>query len=430
MSKAVALILVFLAMISSMAVMAPESDSDAPLEVVMTDGIRWFRTAEPVDAAPSGHHPGTMYLSKDPDDPLMKAYLYGEATRDDLVEKGRGVEAPCYVFCHEGYLDRVPGNPEFVEMDSPPTVYLYMAEGTCRFVPSIQTSGRVLISGNGGAITSFSDVLDVTAWRDGTYEMLLRDCPYHCVRFTLVSGDARVLPHESGTVAHEMCTISRWVRGTCDVEPGSYSFSCYAFPEGSAEDVRFRTEVAEEFMTDVPNWAKSTRTTPTVVEKTTRMAFYDLKSSDAMVVSYRQSGFAHQIHPSECEVIRPNLPEHLYLFAPANEHVSFALTYDMSCGSMMLSLPDGKRLIASDSRYDMVFSESTTLDFTIEYARNGFKDLPLSMTVSMSAEGFADPDGLAMPAAAMCILAFVAAASALAVVRLRERRAGADRTVR
>jgi hypothetical protein len=218
-----------------------------------------------------------------------------------------------------------------------------------------------------------------------------------------------------------MCTISRWVRGTCDVEPGSYSFSCYAFPEGSAEDVRFRTEVAEEFMTDVPEWAKSTRTTPTVVEKTTRMAFYDLRSSDAMVVSYRQSGFAHQIRPSECEVIRPDLPEHLYLFAPANEHVSFALTYDMSCSSMMLSLPDGKRLIASDSRYDMMFSESTTLDFTIEYARNGFKNLPLSMTVWLSDEGFPEPDGLAVPAAAMCILAFLAAAAALAVVRLRER---------
>ena len=92
---------------------------------------------------------------------------------------------------------------------------------------------------------------------------------------------------------------------------------------------------AEEFMTDVPEWAKSTRTTPTVVEKTTKMAFYDLRSSDAMVVSYRQSGFAHQIHPSECEVIRPDLPEHLYLFAPANEHVSFAFTYDMSCSSVM-----------------------------------------------------------------------------------------------
>ncbi len=430
MSKVVALILVFLAMISSMAVIASESDSDAPLEVVMTDGIRWFRTVEPVDAAPSGYHPGTMYLSKDPDDPLMKAYLCGEATRDDLIEKGRDVDAPCYVFCYEHYMNRVPGEPEFVELESPPTVYLYMTEGKCRFVPSIKTSGQVLISGNGGMIASFSDVLDVTIWRDGTYEMLLMECPYHCIRFTLVSGDARVLPHESGTVAHDMCTISRWVRGTYDVEPGSYSFGCYAFPEGSAEDVRFRTEVAEEFMTDVPEWAKSTRATPIVVEKTTRMAFYDLRSSDAMDVSYRQSGSLYWIHPSECEAIRPDLPEHLYLFAPANEHVSFAFTYDMSCSAMMLSLPDGKRLIASDSRYDMVFSESTTLDFTIEYTRNGFKDLPLSMTIWMSDEGFPEPDGLAMPAAVMCILAFVAAAAALAVVRLRERRAGADRTVR
>ncbi|MBR7006835.1 MAG: hypothetical protein IKH98_08165 [Candidatus Methanomethylophilaceae archaeon] len=94
MSKAVALLLVFLAMASSMAMVIPESDSDAPLEIMMTDGIRWFRTAEPVDTAPSGYHPETIYLSKDPDDPLMKAYLYGEATVDDLIEKGKGCESP------------------------------------------------------------------------------------------------------------------------------------------------------------------------------------------------------------------------------------------------------------------------------------------------------------------------------------------------
>ncbi len=424
MHKAAALLLVSLMVIGSILIV-PESDSDAPLEVVITDGVRWFRTAEPVDVAPSGYHPGTMYLSKDPDDPLMKAYLGGEVPIDDLIEKGQQVESPCYVFCYEYYMYMVPGDPEFVEMESPSIAYLFMAEGTCRFVPAVQTSGRVIISGNGGSITSFSDVLNVTAWRDGTYEMRLNDCPYHCVRFTLVSGDASILPHTSGTVAHDMCTIRRWVRGTCDIEPGRYTFSnCYAFPEGSEEDERFRAEVAERYVTDVPEWAKSERGAEITIEKTTGMAFYALSSADSMNVRYDLNGRSSSIYNiriSDFESIRPDLPDHLYLFAPANEHVSFAMTYDMSYSSVMLSLPDGKRLIASDSRYDMVFSESTTLDFTVEYAQGGFKDLPLSTTVFVSAEGFPEPDGLAAPAVALCLLVFVMVVAALAIARLRGR---------
>ncbi|MBR7006833.1 MAG: hypothetical protein IKH98_08155 [Candidatus Methanomethylophilaceae archaeon] len=46
------------------------------------------------------------------------------------------------------------------------------------------------------------------------------------------------------------------------------------------------------------------------------------------------------------------------------------------------------------------------------------------MTVSLSAEGFPEPDGLAMPAVALCILAFVVVAAALTIVRLRTRRLG------
>jgi len=187
--------------------------------------------------------------------------------------------------------------------------------------------------------------------------------------------------------------------------------------------------VAERYVTDVPEWAKSERGAEITIEKTTGMAFYTLSSAEVMNVRYDLNGRSssiYEIRISDFEPIRPDLPDHLYLFTPANEHVSFAMTYDMSCSSVMLSLPDGKRLIASDSRYDMVFSESTTLDFTVEYAQSGFKDLPLSTTVFVSAEGFTEPDGLAAPAAALCLLVFIAVAAALAIARLRGRRAGAD----
>ena len=420
MRKAATLFLVCLAVLSTVA-MAPESDSDSPLEIVITDGIRWFRTVEPVDPAPSGYYPGTMYLSKDPDDPLMKAYLDGEITKDALVE-GQQVEGPCYVFCYESQMGNVPGNPEFMEMESPPVAYLYMAEGTCSFAPSVQTSGRFMILGDGVSSVSFSEV---NVWKDGTYELRLRDCPYHCMRFTLVSGDARILPHASGTVAHEMCTAKRWLRGTYDIEPGKYIFHCYTFPDGSEEDTRFRTEVAEEFSIDVPDWAKSTWRTLIMVEKTTKMAFYSLESSDSMSVAYNpdgRSGSMSYIRPAESEVIRPDLPEHLYLFAPANEHVSFVLTYDMSCCWVKMSLPDGKQLIASDSEYDMVFSESTIMDFTVEWTMFGFNQLPLSTTVFLSYEGAPDPDRMSAPAIALCILAFATVVIALAFARLKGRR--------
>ncbi len=57
----------------------------------------------------------------------------------------------------------------------------------------------------------------------------------------------------------------------------------------------------------------------------------------------------------DLEFFRPDLPGHLYMFASANKHVAFAFTYDMSCSSVMMSVPGGTQFIAADLRYDMVF---------------------------------------------------------------------------
>ncbi len=402
-----------LVLATCLVVVAPSSDSGPIQEVTAVSSGFWCRTTEPCYDVPDRYDDHTVYVSSDPDDRYMRSYLDGEISIEELASHSLRSGRSCYAYFLERSTDASVRGLEHIELESPQPTVMKLSKGEYSLVPGIKTSGYASLVGSSRWNYSFGDVLKFEIYRGGTYVITLDNCPYHCVRFHVDSGAVESLSSMSGSEAHEMATQCRWARGTLVVPPGCYVFSQYAFADGSEEDERFRKEVAEAHTTVVPDWAEDGKRR--VITESTRMAFYALVIGSYMDVSYyadTSSPYYEQFYKDNMflgshlridglEFFRPDLPDHLYMFAPANKHVAFAFTYDMSCSSVMMNVPGGNQFIAADSRYDMVFEEATLMDFTIGGPLYGGKDLPLSMTVYESSENVPEPDGCAYVAVAL-----------------------------
>jgi len=428
--RAVAVTSVILLLLAA-TVLMPVLESEPDTLVTAVHQKSWCVTDERLDSSYLDRYPdnyGSIYVSELRDDPDFHRYLQGEIGKPDLKRIPISEGGSYYVFFKQGAV-LVSGSHGSVPMDSldhsvlegPEPTALYVKGGTYGFTTDADPSMfREVVVKSGEVMQMFQphgDSLTIRLYSEGTYMIYLSGDGLNKVDFKVESGDVKALSHMSGTVPHALSTSYFWARAEVELEPGRYSFTNCGFVAGGEYDAKFRSEIAATCLTEMPSWANRT----SEIKETTTVAVYGLicagdcirytkmvPAYDSQGNQWGYTGISEEVRDFE-RIGSSSLPERLTMFAPSNERVTIATTYDMSKYSVMMDAGDKEIFIASDYRYDLEFDVSTQLDLRVEPIKSHVTDGEMfAASILLSTEDIPEPDGWTPLFSALCISSLIA----------------------